>query len=237
VNVLCVITARGGSKGLPGKNVKLLGAKPLIAYSIDAAKNSDLITHAIVSTDDPEIAEVSKQCGADVPFMRPAELATDSAGHLGVMQHAIAFMEAKLNLRFDVAVIFQPTSPFRTKEDVDGTLQKLIDHPDATASVSVYQVETAYHPIKMKKLDGDWMLPFCMEEPEGIRRQDIPPAYRRASSVYATRRDVMMEQNRLFGDKIVAHITPAERFADIDTPLDWLTAEHKLAELQAKGQI
>src|SRR3990167_8979999 len=111
--ILGVITARGGSKGIPGKNIKPLGGKPLIAYTIEAAKKSKLITHLIVSTDDEEIARVARECGAEVPFMRPAELAGDETGHLLVMQHALAHMEEKLGAPFDYVLILQPTSPFR----------------------------------------------------------------------------------------------------------------------------
>lgn len=224
MNILCVITARGGSKGIPGKNIKLLNGKPLIAYSIEAAKLSSLITHTIVSTDDEEIANVAKECGADVPFMRPAELATDTAGHVGVMQHAVKFMEEKLGITFDYAVIFQPTSPFRTKDDIDGTIQKLIDS-GADSAVSLVEVESAHHPMKIKKLDGDKVLAYCMDEPEGIRRQDLPVAYRRSSAVYAMKRDLLMNEGKLYGDFTVGHVTPKERFFDIDTPADFARAE------------
>jgi CMP-N-acetylneuraminic acid synthetase len=181
-NILGVITARGGSKGIPGKNIKLLGAKPLIAYTIEAAKKSRLLTHLIVSTDDEEIAAVAKQYGAEVPFMRPKELSQDNTPHLPVMQHAIEFMEKKLGIIFDYSVIFQPTSPFRTVEDIDGTLQKLID-TGADSAVSVCEIEPSAHPMKVKKLAGDRVLPYCIEEPEGIRRQDLPIAYKRSCAV------------------------------------------------------
>lgn len=220
---LCVITARGGSKGLPGKNIKLLDGKPLISYSIAAAKKSSLITHIIVSTDDPAIAAIAQAEGAEVPFLRPAELSTDTAGHVGVMQHAIAHTEEALGLRFEYAVIFQPTSPFRTKEDIDATIQKLIDS-GADSAVSLVELESAYHPIKVKKMEGDRVLPYCMEEPEGARRQEYPAAYRRSSAVFAMKRDLLMG-GRLYGEHVVGHITPKERFFDIDTAEDWTRAE------------
>src|SRR3989338_4985887 len=119
--ILAVITARGGSKGIPGKNIKLLGGKPLLVYSIDAVKKSKLITHAIVSTDDKKIAEVAKKFGGEVPFLRPRKLAEDKTPHVPVMKHAIEFMEKKLGVAFDYAVILQPTSPFRLSEDIDRT--------------------------------------------------------------------------------------------------------------------
>src|SRR3989344_6580233 len=134
--ILGVITARGGSKGIPGKNIKLLGGKPLIVYTVEAVKKSKLITHSIVSTDDEAIAMVCREVSADVPFMRPRELAEDKTPHLPVMQHAIEFLEKKLGLVFDYTTIFQPTSPFRTVDDIDGTLQKLISS-GADSAVSV----------------------------------------------------------------------------------------------------
>src|SRR3989344_3436867 len=126
--ILAVITARGGSKGLPGKNIKLLGGKPLIAHTISVAQKRNFITHLIVSTDDEAVAEIARAHGGIVPFLRPAELAQDKTPHLPVMQHAIEFMEKKIGEPYDYVVILQPTSPFRTVEDTDLTIQKMIDH-------------------------------------------------------------------------------------------------------------
>jgi len=148
-NILAVITARGGSKGIPRKNIKKLGGKPLIIYTIDSVKKSTLITDVIVSTDDEEIASVCREHGVEVPFVRPKELAQDDTPHLPVMQHAIDFMEKKNNMTYDIAVIFQPTSPFRTVDDIDGTIKKLID-TNADSAVSLCEWNEA-HPIKAKK--------------------------------------------------------------------------------------
>ncbi len=230
-NILGVITARGGSKGIPGKNIKLLGGKPLIAYTIESAKKSKLITHLIVSTDDEKIADVCRQYGADVPFIRPKELAQDTTPHLPVMQHAIKFMEEKLGIVFDYAVILQPTSPFRTPEDIDGTIQKLID-TEADSAVSLVEFDKSMHPMKAKKLEGDKVLSYCLEEVEGIRRQDIPIAYRRSGAVYAMKRDLLLKDNRLYGDFVVGYIVPKERSIDIDEPIDWIRAEYMLENLK-----
>lgn len=230
-NILGVITARGGSKGIPGKNIKLLGDKPLIAYTIEAAQKSKLITHLIVSTDGAEIAKVCKEYGASVPFMRPAELAQDNTPHLPVMQHAVEFMENQIGEKFDCVVTLQPTSPFRIPEDIDKTIQKLID-TGADSAVSLVEVESGSNPMKMKKLENDKVLPYCMEEPEGTRRQDLPKCYKRSSAVYATDRNLMMEKNKFYGDYIVGHITPKERYIDIDNELDWLKAEYMLKKMK-----
>ena len=232
-NILGVITARGGSKGIPGKNIKVLGDKPLIAYTIESAKKSKLITHLIVSTDDEEIADVAKKYGADAPFIRPKELAQDTTPHLPVMQHAIKFMVDKLGIVFDYAVILQPTSPFRMPEDIDGTIQKLID-TRADSAVSLVESDKSMHPMKAKKLEGDKVLAYCMEEVEGIRRQDIPIAYRRSGAVYAMKRDLLLKDNRLYGDFVVGCVVPKERSIDIDEPFDWLRAKHMLKNLKKK---
>lgn len=230
--ILAVVTARGGSKGIPGKNIKMLGDKPLIAYSIDAAKKSKFITHAIVSTDDVAIADVAKKYGADVPFMRPVELAGDKVKHVPVMQHAITFMEDKLGVKFDFVVILQPTSPFRTVDDIDETLKKLIS---SNADSAVTLVDTGNdHPVKAKKLVGGLVLPYLIPEPEGVRRQDLEPAYRRSGAVYAMRRHLIMEGG-LYGKTIAGHVVPADRSVDIDTPFEWFRAEWMLKDLINKG--
>src|SRR3989344_2547322 len=231
--ILAVITARGWSKGIPWKNIKLLGGKPLLVYSIDAVKKSKLITHAIVSTDYKKIAEVAKKFGSEAPFMRPKELAEDKTPHVPVMKHAIEFMEKKLGVIFDYAVILQPTSPFRLPEDIDRTLEKLIKS-SADSAVTLVDVDN-YHPVKAKKLEGDKVLPYCFSEPEGTRRQDFPAAYRRSGAVYAMKRDSLMKDNRLYGDNIVGHIVPADRSVDIDTPFEWFRAEWMLEDLKKKG--
>ncbi|TSC74443.1 MAG: CMP-N-acetylneuraminic acid synthetase, partial [Parcubacteria group bacterium Gr01-1014_48] len=185
-SILGVITARGGSKGIPGKNIKEIGGKPLIAYSIEVGNKSALITDLIISTDDEEIADIAKQWNGHVPFMRPPELAGDRVPHLPVMQHALREMEQRKGCRYDYCVILQPTSPFRIPEDIDETLRKLISS-GAESAVTVVRVGSD-HPIKIKKFDGDRIIPYVIPEEEGTRRQDFPVAYRRSGAVYAMRR-------------------------------------------------
>lgn len=233
-NILAVITARGGSKGLPGKNIKILGDKPLLAYTILSAQKSTFITDLILSTDDEGIAAVGREWGVEVPFMRPPELSNDTAGHLEVMRHAVSFMEKKKGIHYDFVVILQPTSPFRLPEDIDITLQKLID-TKADSAVSMVELETSAHPVKAKKMDGERVLPYCIEEKSGIRRQDLPIAYKRSGAVYAMRRELLMVQNELYGRDIVGHIVPKDRSIDIDDRFDWIKAEYMLAELQGRG--
>jgi CMP-N,N'-diacetyllegionaminic acid synthase len=232
--VLAVITARGGSKGLPGKNTKILGGKPLIFYTIKIAKKSKLITDLIVSTDSSDIARIAKKYGAEVPFIRPKKLAGDKTTHTQVMRHAIAFMEKKLKVIFDYVVILQPTSPFRIPEDIDGTLKLLIE-TKADSAVSMVEIEAKEHPLKMKKLSGNKVEPYYMPEPEGMRRQDLPVVYKRSGAVYAMRRDLIMEEKHLFGGKVVGFVVPKERSIDIDTYFDWVKAIYILKDLKNKG--
>lgn len=236
MNILGIITARGGSKGIPGKNIKPLGGKPLIVYTIEVAKKSALINHLIVSTDNEDIADVCRKYGADVPFMRPKELAFDGTPHVPVLQHAVTFFEKEHGFAVDYVVILQPTSPFRTVEDLDGTIQKLID-TGADSAVSLVEVPSSAHPIKIKKLEGEKVIPYCIPEEEGTRRQDLPVAYRRSGAVYAMRRDLIMKGHKLYGDFVAGHVVPRERSIDIDYPLDWIQAEYMLEELKKKNQI
>jgi CMP-N,N'-diacetyllegionaminic acid synthase len=231
--ILGIITARGGSKGIPKKNIKLLGKKPLINYTISTARASQMLTCAIVSTDSEEIAQIAQQAGGSVPFLRPASLAEDDTGHLPVIQHALEYMEKDRGYEFDFVVILQPTSPFRTIDDIDESLRKLIES-GADSMVTLVETSNADHPVKAKKLEGNRVVPYIMEEPEGIRRQDLPTAFRRSGAVYAMRRQTIIN-NKLYGDLTIGHVVPKERSIDIDEPLDWLKAEWMLKNLQEKG--
>ncbi len=231
--ILGVITARGGSKGIPRKNIKDLGGKPLIAYTIEACKDSKLITHLILSSDDKEIINVARQYNVDVPFVRPKELAEDTTKHLPVLQHAVQFMEDKLGIKFDYVVNLQPTSPFRLPEDVDGCIEKLSE-TNADSALAMVEVDDN-HPIKMKKIVDGRVLPFSVPEPEGMRRQEFPPAYKRSGAVYVFQRNNLLEKNREYGDDLVAYIVPKERSIDIDNELDWIKAEYMIKKLRENG--
>ena len=222
--VLGVITARGGSKGLPGKNTKLLGGKPLVAWTIQAAQKSKHIDDLIISTDDAEIARISAEWGGSVPFMRPSELALDATPHLPVMQHAVTEMERRTAVMYDYAVILQPTSPFRKPEYIDETFETLM-REGADSAVTVYEIDGSDHPMKIKKIEGSRLLAYTLEEPEGARRQDLPRAYKRSSDVYAMTRACLMEKGQLYGDHVAAHVVPSRWVIDIDDELDWLVAE------------
>src|ERR1035437_8121405 len=175
MQILYLITARGGSKGVPGKNIRILGEKPLIAYSIEAAKKSIYKGTDVVSTDDDEIAAVAKKYGAEVPFRRPAELATDSASSMDAIMHALDFF-SKQNKKFDIVVLLQPTSPLRTSKHIDEAM-KLMQSKKADAIVSVCEAE--HHPLWSNTLPENGSMKFFLRDDiKGLNRQQLPKYYR-----------------------------------------------------------
>ncbi|HYF04996.1 MAG TPA: acylneuraminate cytidylyltransferase family protein [Patescibacteria group bacterium] len=229
LNILGVITARGNSKGLPGKNIKMLGGRPLILYTLAQARFSKTITHLITSTDSREIAHVVQAAGGDVPFLRPPALATDTATHTMVLEHAITYMERMHGLVYDYIVTLQPTSPFRAVSDIDLTVEKIIAQ-QADSAITIAEVEPNRGPQKMfeKDVDGNFR-PLVMAP--HTRRQEVPKYYMRTSAVFVTKRDVILEKQSMFGDSTAMHVVPAQRSVDIDTPLDFHVAEYMFHHL------
>lgn len=226
--ILAVIPARGGSKGVPGKNIRLLAGKPLIAHTIASAKKSRLITKLIVSTDDDAIARVARDSGAEVPFVRPAEYATDKALAIDVMKHALESMEKVDGVKYDFLVMLQPTTPLKSEIDIDGSIQKLIE-TGCDSVVSVVDVG-ANHPARMYTIENDRMV-SVMDEKVAMRpRQDLPPVYIRSGAVYACRREVLFEYNALIGKDCRPFIMPEERSVNIDDLRDFYLAEYYLKE-------
>jgi len=220
---LGVITARGGSKGIPEKNLVPFAGHPLAAHTVAAAKASRLLGEVIISTDSPSIAEAARRYGAEVPFARPAELALDDTPHLPVMRHAIQEMERLRDCRYEAVVILQPTSPLRRGIDIDAVIE-LLYATGADSVLSVRQVDSP-HPAKFKKIVDGRLVPYFGQEVEGARRQDLPTAYVRNGCVYAVRRDVMMVQNRLYGDDQRPYVMDPRQGVDIDDPVDLQLAE------------
>jgi CMP-N-acetylneuraminic acid synthetase len=227
LEVLGIIPARGGSKGVTRKNVRPLLGHPLLCYTITAAQGSRLLTRVVVSTEDAEIAGVAAQAGCEV-VDRPAEMARDDSPTLPAAQHAVQTLEARTGRRIDHIVILQATTPFRNAADIDACVEKLV----ATGADCVVSVRQAaeVHATKLKKMEGDRLLPYLMEEVEGRRRQDLPPCYVRNGGIYATRRDVLMEQGSIYGSDVRACVMPDERSLDINTEVDFLLAETLLAQ-------
>ena len=234
--ILAVIPARGGSKGVPRKNIRLVCGKPLIAHTIAVAFAArDLLHRVIVSTDDQEIAQVSRQYGADVPFLRPAELGQDHVPMVPVLQHAVQFVEDQDRVELNWILLLQPDSPLRTLADINEGL-RLAASGGCDSVISVVQVFT-HHPILMKRIENDQLLPYCMEEIEGTRRQDyFPPAYKRVGAIYLTKRDVLMERNSIRGDIIRPYVMPPERAVGIDSELDLKMVELLMLEAERYSQ-
>ena len=232
--VLAVIPARGGSKGVPRKNIRPVLGKPLIGYTIETALEARHLFHrVVVSTDDPEIAEVARSHGAEVPFMRPAELAGDRVPTAPVLQHAIDFVEREDGLRLEWVCLLQPTEPFRTVADLEAALA-LASGGDCDSVISVVQV-FAVHPILMKRIEDGLLQPYCIEEKEGTRRQDYrPAAYMRNGAIYLTRRDVLMARGSIWGDRIRPYVMPPERSVGVDSEEDLVMVEILMARHQGR---
>jgi N-acylneuraminate cytidylyltransferase/CMP-N,N'-diacetyllegionaminic acid synthase len=217
-----VIPARGGSKGLPGKNLKTLGALSLIGHAVASARESRRLHRFIVSTDSPAMADEARRHGAEAPFLRPADLASDEAGMVPVLQHAVRWLEASAGVRPDFVVTLQPTSPFRVGDDIDRTIDKVV----STGADSAQTVtEASYHPFFMKTLDGDRTVALFHEGHTYVRRQDAPAVYQPSGAVYVTRYATLMDKGRVLGDDNRAIVMGFEASANIDTEWDFMLAE------------
>ena len=227
MRVLAIIPARGGSKGIPRKNIRLLAGKPLLQYTAEAARLAKRLTRTILSTEDREIAEVGRACGVEVPFMRPPELARDDTPTLPVLQDAVRRLEDSGD-RFEAVMILQPTNPLRRPADIDGAVE-LLERTSADSVISFVDVGEK-HPARMKFIDGEGRVidpPFA-ETFEGQRRQDLPKLYLREGSIYLTRRDVLMNQNSIKGRDCRAWLIAEDRACNIDTLFDWFIVEQLL---------
>ncbi len=233
MKILGIITARGGSKGIPGKNLKPLGGRALLAYTVDAARDSGALDRVILSTEDPAIAAAGRGLGCDVPFMRPAELANDDTPHLPVIQHATRWMREHAGYQPDAVMILQPTSPLRSADDITAAA-RLLESSGADSVVSVSEVSAHAHPMRMLRVDprGHAVL-FATGEPVRRRinrRQDLPQAWVMNGAIYACRSSVLFDtEPSLYGDRVAAYAMPAERAVSIDDFEDWAAAERALA--------
>ena len=234
--ILGVIPARGGSKGIPHKNLYNLNGKTLISYTIESAKQSKYLTRFIVSTDSKEIAQVAKQYSASVPFIRPAELATDEALSVDVMKHAVLEMERQDVLRYEFLVMLQPTTPLRPAGLIDKVIEKLIKTGCDTV-ITMVDVE-AYHPARMYRIENDMLINIMDERIPMRPRQELPSVYIRSGDVYASKRNVIFEKNSLIGGDCRPVIIPSKTAVNIDTIKDMILAEYYLkqqAEISQKN--
>ena len=227
-NILAIIPARGGAKGLPGKNLKELCGKPLIAWTIEQAKSCSDIDKTIVSTDDEKIAEVAGKYGAEVPFMRPAKLANDIALTIGVLFHAINWLKEHEDYQPKNILLLQPTSPLRTVEDIEGAIQMLMDK-NIRSVVSV--CKTDHHPWWSNTLPENGNIKdFLRPEALNKRRQDLPVFYRLNGAIYLADTDYLHECNGFLGPDTFAYKMLKSRSVDIDSELDFKLAGLLLQE-------
>lgn len=226
--VLGLVPARAGSKGIARKNVRLLQGRPLLDYTAAAALAARRLTRVLLSTDDPEIAEVGRQAGLEVPFIRPAELATDDTAMGPVVRHALLALQ-ELGDRYDAVCLLQPTVPFRLPGEIDDCIA-LLTRTGADTVITVAPVPPTFNPHWVFVADAEGLLRLSTGEDRPIaRRQDLPPAFHRDGSVYVTRSEVVVEQGSLFGARVVGSVVARTAHVNIDGPADWAAAEAILA--------
>jgi CMP-N-acetylneuraminic acid synthetase len=231
MKVLAIIPARGGSKGVPGKNIKILGGKPLIAYTILAAQKAALVTDIILSTDSDEIIQVAQTYGLEVPFKRPASLATDESPTILTVLHALDYFSAK-GIAFDAVCLLQVTNPFRTSEFIDQALEKF-KNSKTDSLISVLKLPHDFNPHWIFEENESGNLKISTGESEIIsRRQALPAAYYRDGSIYITKTEVILKQKSFYGKSIAYIEADAKMHVNIDTMEDWEKAEKMLKNLQ-----
>lgn len=216
MKVVAIIPARGGSKTIPRKNIKMLAGRPLISYIVETAKKSEKIDRIIVSTDDNEIAQVAKKNGAEIPFMRPKNLAEDKTPTLPVLQHAVRYLEGSRGYKPDIILLLYPTSPLLKSNRIDQAIEMMEGGADSVVSVC----EDIRNYKTWKKAGKKW-LPLFKERVN--RREKIQ--YRENGAIYAMKYDVLMKQNSITGKKVGVLIMPEEESIDINTSLDFILAE------------
>lgn len=225
MKVLGLIPARGGSKGIPNKNIKLLNSRPLIAYTIDSIKESKLLSRVVLSTDDEQIAKVGRSLEVDVPFLRPSDLATDSTPTLPAIQHCLSYLEENEGESFDAVCLLQVTSPFRAHGLIDRAIEKFVTS-GADALISVLPVPHEYNPEWVFFKEGENNLKISTGRDNIIpRRQDLPDAYIRDGAIYITRTNILKERNSLYGDKVTYIVSDPNFHVNLDTMEDWEYAE------------
>ena len=224
MNILAVIPARGDSKSIPRKNIVNVNGKPLISYTINAALEVDCLTDIVVSTEDPEIAEISKELGAQVPFIRPLNLASDDAQSFPVIEHALHFMEKARGFKYDAILMLQPTSPLRTSKHINDSID-LFNSEECDSVVSIASVG-GNHPLRMKRLEGNKLVNYIDQGFWDMRpRQILPDVYIRNGAIYLIRRDVIIEQSQLIGTMCLGYVMSDIQSVNIDTPIDLMVAE------------
>lgn len=236
MKVLGIVTARGGSKSIPGKNIKMLGGKPLLAYTIEAAQKSGVIDRLIITTDDEAIARVAREYGCEVPFMRPSELAQDLTPHFPVLEHAVRWMKEHEGYKPDFVFNLQPTTPFRQPFHLQEALD-LIQKTGADSVMGVAEIPQHYHPASAMIIKDDGTLEHFNGNPvkkRRLRRQDLPKVYWSTTAIYLFRPDMLFDERdpTYFGDRVVPYMMEEKYAVDLDTLEDWEKAERRISNFQ-----
>ena len=227
--ILALIPARGGSKGIPQKNIKLFKGKPLIQYSIEHAKNSKYINRIIVSTDNNEISSIAKKCGAEVPFLRPSNISQDLSTDYEFFVHCLEFLKQTEQQIPDIIVQLRPTYPLRKLEILDDTINKFISNYQEYDSLRTV-IPSEKSPYKMYTVKDDVLMPLFMnvgglDEPYNLCRQELPQTYLHNGYIDIVKGSIILEQHTISGSKIYPYIMSPEEYHDIDTLDDWEDAE------------
>lgn len=234
--VIAIITARGGSKGLPKKNIAILAGKPLMAWSIEQAKQSRYINRIIVSTDDTEIAGIAEKYGAEVPFIRPKELAEDTTPTIDVLMHALNWLEAR-NENYDLLVLLEPTSPLRDVEDIDKCVEKLTSNPKAESIVSVAKLEGTHPDFNVVTNEEGFIRRGGNTVRSGYkRRQDVSDIYFLEGSVYASKIDALKQKRDFVHELTLAYAVPRYKSHEVDELCDLICIE-ALMKAKMEGKL
>ncbi len=234
MNVLGLIPARSGSKGIPRKNIAELAGRPLLAYTCEAALNCGRLSRVVLSTDDEEIAQVGRDLGVEVPFLRPPELALDNTPSFAVADHAVDFL-IKTDWKPDVLVLLQPTSPLREPRHIEEALL-LMERSNADTVVSVVEVPHPFSPYSVMRLEDAWLQDFWPEPTtfDRYNRQNVPVLFaRNGPAILATRVEGMLNRQSLYGSKVAAYVMREEESVDIDEPFHLELAEFLLGRRKA----
>ncbi len=231
--ILGFIPARGGSKRVPKKNIQPLCGKPLIAYTIESARASRLINRVIVSTDSPQIAEVARMYGAEVPFLRPESISRSGSTEMEFFEHALSWLEENEDYEPDLIVLLYPTSPLRRAESIDRAIETMLSHPEADSLRSVRRCSE--HPYKMWVIEEGYLKPFVKGMDANIHTLAyhlLPEVYIQNASIYITKPSTLREKGSPTGDVIIPFVMDEIESIDINTPLDFHLAELILKELE-----
>jgi N-acylneuraminate cytidylyltransferase len=229
MKVLGLITARGGSKGLPGKNLMSLGGRSLLERTCECARQSDVLDRVILSTDSPAIMAAGEELGIEVPFRRPDELAADDSPTIAAIIHALHYFTQHGYVP-DAVMVLQPTSPFRRPGYIQEAVQILESQPEVDAVCGVVPIPKEMCPHYVMKITADGLLDnFLPDGAQYTRRQDVPQAYKRDGTLYLTRTQVLLQQRNLYGDRCVPLVVDPAASLTIDTPEDWDEAERRIA--------